>query len=264
MSTFPISTAEPRIRDVVRHDLRRRTITLIDRTPLTGSLVRFRFGGADLAGFASFGPEDHIKVFFPVAGTDEFAGRDYTPSEFRPVGGSSGPELDLDIVVHGDAGPATAWASKAAVGDSIDIGGPRGSRLAPAGFRNAVLFADATGMPALRRWIRAFAGNTPVSAVLFGSDLRLSAYLDAAELTAATPQLAPTGPFDLLEAAESQDIDADTFVWAAGESTVLVPVRRWLKGDLGLPKQNLSLHGYWRSGEAGLDHHAPLDPTDPD
>ena len=119
-------------------------------------------------------------------------------------------------------------------------------------------------MPALRRWIRAFAGNTPVSAVLFGSDLRLTAYLDAAELTASTPQLAPSGPFDLLEVAQSQDLDGDTFVWAAGEASALLPIRRWLKQDRGMPKPNLSLHGYWKSGEAGLDHHAPLDPADPD
>ncbi len=62
----------------------------------------------------------------------------------------------------------------------------------------------------------------------------------------------------------AQDVDADTFVWAAGEATALIPVRRWLKAEAGLPKENLSLHGYWKRGEAGLDHHAPLDPADPD
>lgn len=262
MSTFPISAGEPRTRETVRHELRRRSLTVLSRTAVTESLTRFTLGGDDLAGFASFGPEDHVKVFFDSAGGP--VGRDYTPSEFRPLGRSSGPELDLDVVVHGTSGPASAWASTAAPGAVLQLGGPRGSRLAPDGFRNVILIADGSGMPALRRWIRAYAGVTPVHAVLFGDDPSLLEYLDDAEALAATPQLAPTAQFDLLEVVRAQDITADTFVWAAGEAEALIPVRRWLKGDAGLPKANLSLHGYWKRGTPGLDHHAPLDPADPD
>ncbi|WP_375399606.1 siderophore-interacting protein [uncultured Amnibacterium sp.] len=262
MSTFPISTGEPRTRDTVRHEVRRRSLTVQSRTRLTDSLVRFTLVGDDLAGFTSFGPEDHVKVVFDSA--DGPVGRDYTPSEFRPLGRSSGPELDLDFVVHGTAGSATAWATAAQPGATLQVGGPRGSRLAPAGFRNVILLADASGMPALRRWVRAYAGVTPVHAVLFGDDATLLDHLDEAEALAATPQVALTGRFDLLEVVRAQDITADTFVWAAGEAGDLIPVRRWLKGEAGLPAGNLSLHGYWKRGTAGLDHHAPLDPADPD
>jgi len=259
VSTFPVS--EGRIRDAVRHEgARRRALTVLERTGITDTVVRFTFGG-DLEGFVSLGPEDHVKAFFP--GPDGFVGRDYTPSEFRPVGASSGPELDIDVVVHGDAGPATAWASRAGRGDVLEVGGPRGSRLAPSGFRNAMLVADASGMPALRRWIRALAGVTPVHAVLFGDDSRLVDHLDDLERSTATPQPVPQGG-DLLEVVRQQDVTADTFVWAAGEATELVPVRRWLKEEARLPRENRSLHGYWKRGVAGLDHHAPLDPGDPD
>ncbi|MGN6744216.1 MAG: siderophore-interacting protein [Amnibacterium sp.] len=261
MSTFPLS-GTARLRDAIRHEgARRRHLRVLERTGLTDSLVRFTFGG-DLEGFASLGPEDHVKAFFP--GPDGFVGRDYTPAEYRPIGASSGPELDIDVVVNGDAGPATAWASRAGRGDELDVAGPRGSRLAPSGFGNAILIADPSGMPALRRWIRALAGVTPVHAVLFGDDPRLLDYLDEAETMAATPQLAPTAEYDLLEVVRSQDVTTDTFVWAAGEARALIPVRRWLKHDAGLPKENLSLHCYWKRGEEGLDHHAPLDPGDPD
>ena len=86
-------------------------------------------------------------------------------------------------------------------------------------------------------------------------------YLVAIEATGVV-QVVEEG-HDLLATIQAQDVDEDTFVWAAGEATTLVPVRRHLKA-LGLPKANLSLHGYWKRGEAGLDHHAPLDPADPD
>jgi NADPH-dependent ferric siderophore reductase len=261
VSTFPLSSS-PRIRDVIRHEgARRRHLVVLERTGLTDTLVRFTFGG-DLEGFTSLGPEDHVKAFF--AGRDGVVGRDYTPAEYRPIGASSGPELDIDVVVHGEAGPATAWASRAGRGDELEIAGPRGSRLAATGFANALLLADPAGMPALRRWVRALAGVLPVHAVLFGDDTRLADHLDQAEVFAATPQLAPTADFDLLEVVRSQDVTADTFVWAAGEAGALIPVRRWLKQEVGLPKPNLSLHGYWKAGVAGLDHHAPLDPADPD
>ncbi|MGT2424672.1 siderophore-interacting protein [Amnibacterium kyonggiense] len=257
MRTFPLSTS-PRVREVVRHELRRRRATVIGRQDLPASIVRITLGGDDLADFVSLGPEDHLKLFFE--GPDGVVGRDYTPSEFRPLGASSGPELDVDFVVHGTDGPATAWASRALEGDELDLGGPRGSRLAPTGFRNALLVADPAGLPALRRWIRAFDGEPTTRAILFGG--AEDAYLDETERSAALLQVVGE-EHDLLETVRAQDVDGDTFVWAAGEATALVPVRRHLK-ELGLPKENRSLHGYWRRGEAGLDHHAPLDPSDPD
>lgn len=257
MRTFPLSTA-PRTREMVRHDLRRRHVTVVGRLELPGSLVRITLGGDDLEGFASLGPEDHVKLFFE--GPDGVVGRDYTPSEFRPLGASSGPELDIDFVVHGTDGPATAWASAAMEGDELDFGGPRGSRLAPTGFRNVLLIADPSGLPALRRWVRAFDGEPTTHAILFGG--ASADFLDESEQAAVLVQVLGGG-HDLLETVQAQDVDADTFVWAAGEASTLVPVRRYLK-ERGLPKENRSLHGYWRRGEAGLDHHAPLDPSDPD
>ena len=257
MRTFPLSSS-PRTREVVRHELRRRRVSVVARQELPGSLVRITLGGDDLEGFASLGPEDHVKLFFE--GPDGVVGRDYTPSEFRALGASSGPELDVDFVVHGTDGPATAWASTAVEGDEIDFGGPRGSRLAPIGFRNALLIADPAGLPALRRWVRAFDGDPSTRAVLFGG--ADAGFLDETERATVLLQVLEDG-HDLLETVQAQDIDGDTFVWAAGEASTLVPVRRHLK-DLGLPKENRSLHGYWRRGEAGLDHHAPLDPSDPD
>ena len=257
MRTFPLSSTA-RTREVVRHELRRRRAAVVARLELPGSLVRITLGGEDLEGFTSLGPEDHVKLFF--AGSEGVVGRDYTPSEFRALGASSGPELDIDFVVHGTDGPATAWASAAVDGDELEFGGPRGSRLAPTGFRNALLIADPAGLPALRRWVRAFAGDPITHVVLFGG--AEAEFLDETERATVLLQVVEPGQ-DLLATVEAQDVDGDTFVWAAGEATALVPVRRHLKA-LGLPKENRSLHGYWKRGEAGLDHHAPLDPSDPD
>lgn len=259
---FPLSSGPGRAREGVRHEVRRRRLRVLERRALTDRLVRVTLGGEELAGFTSLGPADHVKGFFPTE--DGVAGRDCTPAEFRPVGGTGGPELDLDLVVHEGAGPAGTWAAEAVPGDEVEIGGPRASRLAPSGFARALLVADASATPALRRWIRAFAGVLPVRAVLFGDDARLADYLDEAERAVAQPRLALDGREDLLSVLLEQTVDPDTFVFAAGEATTLVPVRRWLKHDLALPPENRVVSGYWRRGDGAFDHHAPLDPGDPD
>lgn len=55
---------------------------------------------------------------------------------------------------------------------------------------------------------------------------------------------------------------AGTFFFLAGEATSLIPLRRYLRRELGLPKEQVEVHGYWKRGVVALDHHAPLDPND--
>ncbi|UUT34408.1 siderophore-interacting protein [Microbacterium elymi] len=59
-------------------------------------------------------------------------------------------------------------------------------------------------------------------------------------------------------------VDASTYVFAAGEASALVPVRRHLRHTLHLPREQYSVSGYWRVGVQAWDHHAPIDPVDPD
>ena len=114
-------------REMVRHELVvRRTVVSAVRE-VVPSIVRVTLAGPELAGFVSEGPADHMKVFFPDPVSGELAlptvdaqglrrpdaggtiiSRDYTPREFRPASG----ELDVDFVIHGDDGPASAWASR--------------------------------------------------------------------------------------------------------------------------------------------------------
>ncbi|HEY8590820.1 MAG TPA: SIP domain-containing protein, partial [Naasia sp.] len=74
----------------------------------------------------------------------------------------------------------------------------------------------------------------------------------------------PTDADSALAAVAGTGIDDLTYVWAAGEATALLPVRRYLRSHLGLGKDQAKVDGYWRRGVAGLDHHAPLDPDNPD
>ena len=94
------------------------------------SFLRVTFTGDDLDEFASQGADQRIKVLFPLAssalehcplGDDWYAAwralpdahrnpmRSYTVRAARPLE----REVDVDFVLHGPTGPASAWAERA-------------------------------------------------------------------------------------------------------------------------------------------------------
>jgi NADPH-dependent ferric siderophore reductase len=266
-----------------------RHLTVARVAKLTPTLSRVTLTGDELAGFSSDGPADHVKVFFPDPATGiltvpeltpdgirrpasgTIVSRDYTPRAFRAAAADSGDELDIDFVLHGADGaadgPASIWAASAEPGDDLVIAGPRGSRLVPSGVSRAVLMADETALPAFSRWLELLPPEVEITALLDVADASVPAYLsDDLRLRADIVWLyRENGPDQLLAALRGLGpIDDETFVFGAGEASALVPVRRYLRRELGLPADQVALSGYWKRGEANLDHHAPLDPSDPD
>ena len=267
-------------REHVRHPLvvRRLSVTAVHR--VVPSIVRVTLSGPDLDGFVSTGPSDHMKVFFPDpntriltlpelgpdglqrGGDGVVISRDYTPRAMRPG------ELDVDIVLHGNGdGPATAWAEFAEVSDELGIAGPRGSRLIPEGIERLLVVADETALPATSRWLDLLPADVPVTALFQVADESVEGYFDAAATARMDAEWIThaDGHMQLEESLRSLGrIDAGTFVFLAGEADILVPLRRYLRHELLLPAEQVSASGYWRRGIVNLDHHAPLDPSDPD
>jgi NADPH-dependent ferric siderophore reductase len=259
----------------VRHELVQRHLTVSAVRPVTGRIVRVTLTGDELDGFAADGPADHVKVFFPDPATGRIAtpgfaaggtglsapgqviARDYTPLDHRP----DAAELDLDFVVHGDEGPASRWAARAAGGDPLVVAGPRGSRLVPDGLTDLVLVVDETAFPAASRWLRLAPADVPVTALLDVADADAAAYFDG--VPGARRATFHVGG-DLDATLRTLPIGPGTFVFLAGEATRLVPLRRYLRRELGLGTDQVQASGYWKRGVAGLDHHAPVDPDDPD
>ena len=52
--------------------------------------------------------------------------------------------------------------------------------------------------------------------------------------------------------------------WVANHPERELITRRYLRHDLQLPAAQVAASGYWKRGITNLDHHAPLDPSDPD
>ncbi|WP_433532310.1 siderophore-interacting protein [Micromonospora sp. CA-263727] len=141
---------------------------------LSPSFVRVTFTGPDLDRFADNGYDQRIKLALPLPGQravylpqgpDWYAQlralpehrrnpvRTYTVRAVRP----HLSEVDVDLVLHGEGGPATRWARRVRPGDEIAIAGPDAEHPGPHGgleFRppstGCLLIAgDETAVPAI-------------------------------------------------------------------------------------------------------------------
>ena len=78
----------------VRHELRRRTLTVARIEDLNPGMRRIHFASPDMAGFPSVGFDDHVKMFIPGTSTHGDGGkpvmRDFTPRRFDVAGGTMG------------------------------------------------------------------------------------------------------------------------------------------------------------------------------
>lgn len=141
---------------------------------LSQSFVRITFTGDELQHLGTTGLDQRVKLVLPLPGVgvrhfpdgaDWYAAwrclpegqrnpiRTYTLRAVRP----ERRELDIDFVLHGDAGPATRWVRAATVGDEVAVVGPdargedpyAGVAWRPADARTVLLAGDETAAPAI-------------------------------------------------------------------------------------------------------------------
>ncbi|MBT9512166.1 MAG: siderophore-interacting protein [Acidovorax sp.] len=247
----------------IRHPLQARHLQVVRRTPVSPGFVRLTLSGPELAGFASAGFDDHLKLMLPQPGQERpalptlqdgrpvFVGprpvlRDYTPARYDGAAG----ELDLEVALH-DAGPASDWAANAFVGQWVGIAGPRGSLVIPTGFDWHWLIGDETALPAIARRLTELPAHTAATVriqVRNPADQRVlpsAAQVDlqwVEALPAAVEGLAlPPGA---------------GYIWAAGEYSEMAAVRRAVLAKPGVDAKRMRIAAYWKRGVA--DHHEDL------
>jgi len=253
---FAAQNPDPRAPRRVRHELRRRTLTVQRVEKMAAHMVRVTLTG-DLIGFVSLGFDDHVKLFFPdgtvnAEGAPNVLSRDFTPRRYDPVAN----RLEIDFAIH-DAGPATRWAAQAAPGQQLAIGGPRGSFIIPTAFDWHLLIGDETALPAIARRLAELPAGTRVVVL--------------AEVDGAADELNFKTEADVTvtwahrngAAAEASDVLAKTlktlplpvgdyYAWVACESLLAKALRRQLIADHGANPKWLRAAGYWRRGAVAV------------
>ena len=239
----------------VRHETRRRTLTLVTKEALTPRMLRLGFRSDDLHDFVSATPDDHVKLFFPLAegpGDAKPVMRDFTPRAFDPLGGS----LIIDVALH-DAGPAVGWAVAAQVGDRLEIGGPRGSAVVTDEFDWYLLIGDETALPAIGRRVEELRPGVPVAtfAVVDG-EAEIQQFTTRAALRPTwVLRKSTTNDATLLRGALKDYAlpPGDGFVWIAAEADVARDLRRLIVDERGHPRAWTKAAGYWQRGVANAN-----------
>jgi len=244
----------------VRNDLRFRELNVLRVERVSAGFQRIVLGGEALEGFSSRGFDDHSKVFFPEKGTnfvppvvtDEGVewgdgvrpqARDYTP-----LYDAARHELALDFFIH-DGGVASSWAVDAKPGDTLSIGGPRGSLVVPEDYAWQLYVCDESGMPALRRRLealRALPVRPEVLAVVTVADAACQDYLahlsefNISWVVGHNAQAVADRLATLSVPAE------DYFIWLTGEGKVVKNLSRLFETD-AIDQKLVRASAYWHA-----------------
>jgi NADPH-dependent ferric siderophore reductase len=247
---------DPRAPRRVRHETRRRTLTIKQVDKIAAHMIRVTLTG-DLEGFTSLGFDDHVKLFFPdgtttAEGAPNALARDFTPRRYDRAGNT----LEVDFALH-DAGPATQWAAQAKPGQILSIGGPRGSFIIPTTYDWHLLIGDETGLPAISRRLAELPAGTKV--VVLGEvdgpadQIKFDTKADAAVTWAHRGDAAAGSSETLTKALSALKMPAgDYYAWVACESLVAKELRRQLIANHGANPKWMRAAGYWRRGASAI------------
>ncbi len=233
---------------------------------LTPHMVRVVLGGEGLAEFAAGEFSDHyVKLVFPLPGVRypepfdiaqiraEFP-RDRWPRTrtytVRDWDGAA-RELTVDFVVHGDEGLAGPWAAAAQPGEEIFLLGPGGAYAPEPGADWHLLAGDESALPAIAASLARMPAGAAVHAFIevAGPEERQELAAPAgAEITWLHRGGAPVGR-ELVAAVRALDFPAgEVQAFVHGEAGFVKELRRLLRVERGIPRESLSISGYWRAG----------------
>ncbi|MEH1098899.1 siderophore-interacting protein [Micromonospora sp. CPCC 205561] len=236
---------------------------------LSPHLRRITLTAAEIDHFGYDGPDHLVRIFLAPAPDAELHLPDSAqwwpavqamPAEKRPVVRNytvrrldvERRELDIDFVLHGDCGPASAWALRAAPGDRIGVFSDRAWYAPPADTEWQLLVGDETAIPAITAAVEAMAPDARAIALIevdsaeHEIDVRAPA---GVTLTWLHRGGTPAGRGDVvIRALRELAFPAGTpYAFVIGESAMVTTVRRHLCVERGVAKERVYFGGYWKT-----------------
>ncbi|MEE6263541.1 siderophore-interacting protein [Plantactinospora sonchi] len=249
-----------------RDGTRVRYATVLRTSWITPHMIRVVLGGDGLAEFAADRYTDHyVKLIFPPPGVEYPVPcdldlirrelprhqwprlRTYTVRFWDPAA----RELTLDFVYHGDEGLAGPWAAGARPGDQVMFRGPGGGYAPSPAADWHLLVGDESALPAIGAALERLPRDAPARVFVEVSDPAEEQELTttgAAEIVWVHRRRRTVGEA-LVEAVRAMDPPPGAVhAFVHGEAQFVRELRRLLRVDLRVPKEMLSISGYWRRG----------------
>ncbi|MFD5107444.1 siderophore-interacting protein [Streptomyces cinereoruber] len=235
---------------------------------ITPHMVRLVLGGPGLDGFDAGEYTDHyVKLLFAPEGVaypepfdmerirEEFprgqwpTTRTYTVRAWDP----ERRELTIDFVVHGDEGLAGPWAARAEAGDTVRFLGPGGGYAPNEAADWHLLVGDESALPAIAAALERLPAGARAHTFVEIADAAEEQKLETAagvDVTWLHRGDRPVGEA-LVEAVRTLDFPAgDVHAFVHGEAGFVKELRRHLRLDREVPRERLSISGYWRLGKS--------------
>ncbi|EXG79744.1 siderophore-interacting protein [Cryptosporangium arvum] len=243
-----------------------RSATVLRTEQLTPHMVRVVLGGEGLAEFPAGEFSDHyVKLMFPQDGVDypepfdmdvvrETLPRETWPRvrtyTVRSWDAETG-ELAIDFVVHGDEGVAGPWAAAAKPGDRLLFMGPGGAYVPTEDADWHLLVGDEAALPAIAASLERVPAGKPAYAFIevAGPEEEQKLGTDAdAHVVWLHRGDRPVGDA-LVEAVRALEFPAGApLAFVHGEANFVKELRRYLRVERGVEREQLSISGYWRRG----------------
>lgn len=236
-------------------------VTVTRRRERSHRLLRLTLEGAGIHTMASEAAAS-VRLLVPSPGTTELVMPEWNGNEFllpdgerpalrtfTPLSSGHADQLDLEIVRHA-GGVVSTWAEQCEAGATAALSGPgRGYEIDPDA-TTFHLFGDETALPAVGQLIE----RLPLAAVVdcHVEVVDKAAIVDLPEHPNATITWHITGPgigpgAKLVGAAgEIAALAPSELVWAAGEAATVQAIRNHLFKEIGVPRSQATIRGYWK------------------
>lgn len=251
-----------------RRTPRARHATVVRTGRVTPRMVRvvLAVDPADRPDIGAF-TDHYVKLVFPPEGVEyprpldmEAVRRDlpreqwprtrtYTVRAWDPEAG----EMTLDFVHHGDEGLAGPWAAAARPGDGIDFMGPGGAYAPDPAADWHLLAGDESALPAVAAAVEALPPGAPAKVFVEVAGPEEEQKLEGAgsgdvEVVWLHRGGRPVGEALVAAVTGMAVPEGDVQVFVHGEAGFVKELRRFVRLELGVPRERLSVSGYWRRG----------------
>jgi NADPH-dependent ferric siderophore reductase len=220
-----------------------KTATVARKEWLNDTMVRLFFTGPDVDELPELTFTDHyLKLQFPGPVT-----RTYT---IRTLDRQSG-ELAIDFVVHGDEGLAGPWAAQVQPGAQVQFRGPGGAYAPGEQYDAHLLAGDEAAIPAIAAALEQLPEYATATAFLEVADAghHVAVPTDRTEIIWVHRDGRPYGE-PLAEAIRQWALPPGRLqVFVHGNAGMVKDLRRLFFVEHGLERADVSISGYWRTGQ---------------
>lgn len=217
-------------------------------------LARISFTGPDLADLPDEEPGEVLTLIWPDGHARNFTIRAYDRARAA---------VEVDFILHADAGAASAWACRARVGQKLWFYGPRVHFVEDPEADWTLLAGDETALPSIaatlarapaERRILAFVEVDPAAARREDVALPLGATLTWLER-----QVPAHASRELERAVRAAPLPSGRGkVWLAGEAGIVRGLRTYLRDELELTIGPQQAVGYWKHRDTPDDIEGDL------